>query len=110
MNKVNNLKQKDKEGQFIPITKKVVTKLMKTGNYIPRRDAAGNSNLNDSKSIEWRYRFACKYMDLIGDDESDIYFLGEFSFANNSSLSCCSPLKYNEVIKGKEYFNDNRVK
>jgi len=76
MSQIDSLHNFDKNGNKIPISKKLVQHIMNIGNIKSKKIPMIAKNNNAYDCIHNRFIYASKYLELTDDKASDICFLG----------------------------------
>jgi hypothetical protein len=80
MNQCQDLLARDRNGHLQPITRKTVQVLLKKGNYSRKKVQMVPKNRNSPQTIENRFHYCQRYLQLLALPQAEIYFLDESRF------------------------------
>lgn len=97
-------------GHYKPILSKAVSRLMQAARIKPKQKIKFAPIIsNDPQSINNRYLYAQKYLQLTSEGQSEVYFLGEFSFGFGKSLSYCPKERKQEFVEGNQFDSSSKL-
>jgi hypothetical protein len=70
LNKIEGLQSRDRNGQLIPINKKIVQQLLHVGKYSKKKVQLVPKNRNSPQTLENRFFYCKRYMEILQETNS----------------------------------------